>query len=144
MSGKGGVGKSTFSAQLSFALEAMNFQLTLVVTCFYVESNLGIISIGLMLSHPDEAAIWRGPRKSGIIKQFLKDVNWGELDFLVVDGPPGTSDEHILDRSVPPSNWNRCCYYSYREKSTGYRFLELSRAWVVYYNRKMLFVQHVF
>jgi Mrp family chromosome partitioning ATPase len=63
----------------------------------YVESNsnLGVMSIGFMLPHPDEAVIWRGPRKNGLIKQFLKDVYWGELDYLVVDAPPGTSDEHI-------------------------------------------------
>ncbi|KAL0344094.1 UNVERIFIED_CONTAM: Glyceraldehyde-3-phosphate dehydrogenase, cytosolic [Sesamum angustifolium] len=121
LSGKGGVGKSTFSAQLSFALAAMDFQVGLldIDICgpsipkmlglegqeihqsnlgwspVYVESNLGVMSIGFMLPHPDEAVIWRGPRKNGIIKQFLKDVYWGELDFLVVDAPPGTSDEHI-------------------------------------------------
>ena len=61
----------------------------------YVESNLGAMSIGFMLPHPDEAVVWRGPRKNALIKQFLKDVYWGELDFLVVDAPPGTSDEHI-------------------------------------------------
>ena len=48
-----------------------------------------------MLPDPDEAVIWRGPRKNGLIKQFLRDVDWGPLDFLVVDAPPGTSDEHI-------------------------------------------------
>ncbi|XXG62322.1 hypothetical protein AAC387_Pa05g0699 [Persea americana] len=121
LSGKGGVGKSTFSAQLSFALAAMDFQVGLldIDICgpsipkmlglegqdihqsnlgwspVYVESNLGVMSIGFMLPHPDEAVIWRGPRKNGIIKQFLKDVYWGELDYLVVDAPPGTSDEHI-------------------------------------------------
>ncbi|KAK6144833.1 hypothetical protein DH2020_021653 [Rehmannia glutinosa] len=117
LSGKGGVGKSTFSAQLSFALAAMDFQVGLldIDICgpsipkmlglegqeihqsnlgwspVYVESNLGVMSIGFMLPNPDE----RGPRKNGIIKQFLKDVYWGELDFLIVDAPPGTSDEHI-------------------------------------------------
>ncbi|XAR58256.1 hypothetical protein NMG60_11026683 [Bertholletia excelsa] len=121
LSGKGGVGKSTFSAQLAFALANMDFQVGLldIDICgpsipkmlglegqeihqsnlgwspVYVESNLGVMSIGFMLPHPDEAVIWRGPRKNGIIKQFLKDVYWGELDFLVVDAPPGTSDEHI-------------------------------------------------
>lgn len=121
LSGKGGVGKSTFSAQLSFALAAMDFQVGLldIDICgpsipkmlglegqeihqsnlgwspVYVESNLGVMSIGFMLPDPDDAVIWRGPRKNGLIKQFLKDVYWGELDFLVVDAPPGTSDEHI-------------------------------------------------
>lgn len=41
------------------------------------------------------AVIWRGPKKTAMIKQFLTDVNWGELDYLIVDTPPGTSDEHI-------------------------------------------------
>ncbi|KAL3829523.1 hypothetical protein ACJIZ3_018325 [Penstemon smallii] len=121
LSGKGGVGKSTFSAQLSFALAAKDFQVGLldIDICgpsipkmlglegqeihqsnlgwspIYVESNLGVMSIGFMLPNPDDAVIWRGPRKNGIIKQFLKDVYWGELDFLIVDAPPGTSDEHI-------------------------------------------------
>uniref|UniRef100_A0A7N0U914 Cytosolic Fe-S cluster assembly factor NBP35 n=1 Tax=Kalanchoe fedtschenkoi TaxID=63787 RepID=A0A7N0U914_KALFE len=121
LSGKGGVGKSTFSAQLAFALAAMDFQVGLldIDICgpsvpkmlglegreihqsnlgwspVYVESNLGVMSIGFMLPDPDDAIIWRGPRKNGLIKQFLKDVDWGELDFLVVDAPPGTSDEHI-------------------------------------------------
>jgi len=121
LSGKGGVGKSTFSAQLAFALAARDFQVGLldVDICgpsvpkmlglegqeihqsnlgwspVYVESNLGVMSIGFMLPNPDEAVIWRGPRKNGLIKQFLKDVYWGELDFLIVDAPPGTSDEHI-------------------------------------------------
>ncbi|KAL6135872.1 hypothetical protein ACLB2K_068097 [Fragaria x ananassa] len=121
LSGKGGVGKSTFSAQLSFALAAMDFQVGLldIDICgpsipkmlglegqeihqsnlgwspVYVESNLGVMSIGFMLPDPDDAVIWRGPRKNALIKQFLKDVDWGELDFLIVDAPPGTSDEHI-------------------------------------------------
>ncbi|KAJ2986550.1 cytosolic Fe-S cluster assembly factor nbp35 [Globomyces sp. JEL0801] len=48
-----------------------------------------------MLPNPDEAVIWKGPKKNGLIKQFLKDVDWGHLDYLVVDTPPGTSDEHL-------------------------------------------------
>ncbi|KAF7819463.1 Cytosolic Fe-S cluster assembly factor NBP35 [Senna tora] len=121
LSGKGGVGKSTFSAQLAFALAAKDFHVGLldIDICgpsipkmlglegqeihqsnlgwspVYVEPNLGVMSIGFMLPDPDDAVIWRGPRKNGLIKQFLKDVYWGELDFLVVDAPPGTSDEHI-------------------------------------------------
>ncbi|KAK2080589.1 hypothetical protein QBZ16_000443 [Prototheca wickerhamii] len=67
LSGKGGVGKSTTAAQLAFAMAAQDL----------------------------EVVIWRGPRKNGLIKQFLKDVHWGPLDYLLIDTPPGTSDEHI-------------------------------------------------
>lgn len=121
LSGKGGVGKSTFASQLAFALAAKDKQVGLldIDICgpsipkmlglegqeihqsnlgwspVYVEDNLGVMSIGFMLPDPDEAVIWRGPRKNGLIKQFLKDVYWGDLDYLVVDAPPGTSDEHI-------------------------------------------------
>lgn len=121
LSGKGGVGKSTFAAQLSFALASVDKQVGLldIDICgpsipkmvglegpeihqsnlgwspVYVEDNLGVMSIGFMLPDPDEAVIWRGPRKNGLIKQFVKDVDWGDLDYLVVDAPPGTSDKHI-------------------------------------------------
>ncbi|KAF9587718.1 hypothetical protein IFM89_004695 [Coptis chinensis] len=122
LSGKGGVGKSTFSAQLSFALAGvMDYQVGLLdidicgpsipkmlglegqevhrsnlgLSLAYVEDNLGVMSIGFMLENADDPVIWRGPKKDGLIKQFLKDVFWGELDYLVVDAPPGTSDEHI-------------------------------------------------
>ncbi|KAJ0789290.1 putative flagellum site-determining protein YlxH/ Fe-S cluster assembling factor NBP35 [Helianthus annuus] len=60
----------------------------------YVDS-IAVMSVGFLLPHPDVDVTWRGPRKNGLIKQFLKEVYWGELDFLVVDTPPGTSDEHI-------------------------------------------------
>jgi Mrp family chromosome partitioning ATPase len=48
----------------------------------YVTENLGVMSIGFMLTDPNEAVVWRGPRKNGLIKQFLKDVDWGTLDYL--------------------------------------------------------------
>ena len=57
--------------------------------------ELAVMSIGFMLPNEDDAVIWRGPRKNGLIKQFLTDVEWGPLDFLIIDTPPGTSDEHI-------------------------------------------------
>eukprot|EP00271_Cylindrocystis_brebissonii_P001417 TRINITY_DN11678_c0_g1_i2.p1 TRINITY_DN11678_c0_g1~~TRINITY_DN11678_c0_g1_i2.p1 ORF type:complete len:394 (-),score=84.93 TRINITY_DN11678_c0_g1_i2:133-1314(-) len=121
LSGKGGVGKSTVSAQLAFALAAQGKQVGLldIDICgpsipkmlglegeeihqsslgwspVYVDDNLGVMSIGFLLPDPDEAVVWRGPRKNGLIKQFVRDVNWGELDYLIVDAPPGTSDEHI-------------------------------------------------
>jgi len=120
LSGKGGVGKSTFSSQLAFALQRRQKQVGMldidicgpsipkIMGCegqsihqsslgwepIYVEDNLAVISIGFLLSDPNQAVIWRGP-KNTIIKQFLKDVYWDELDFLVVDTPPGTSDEHL-------------------------------------------------
>jgi len=57
--------------------------------------NFAVMSVGFMLSDPNEAIIWRGPKKNTLIKQFLRDVDWGELDYLIVDTPPGTSDEHL-------------------------------------------------
>lgn len=57
--------------------------------------NLAVMSIGFLINNPNDAVIWRGPRKNGLIKQFLLDVNWGELDYLIIDTPPGTSDEHL-------------------------------------------------
>ncbi len=67
----------------------------------YTDSTktLGLMSIGFLLGKgqegKDEAVVWRGPKKNAMIKQFLTDVDWGELDVLLVDTPPGTSDEHI-------------------------------------------------
>eukprot|EP00033_Pygsuia_biforma_P001156 GCRY01001315.1.p1 GENE.GCRY01001315.1~~GCRY01001315.1.p1 ORF type:complete len:337 (-),score=65.56 GCRY01001315.1:458-1468(-) len=121
LSGKGGVGKSTFSSQLAQFLADQNHEVGLldVDICgpsipkimglegetihqtsvgwspVYVEDNLGVMSIGFLLQQEDTAVIWRGPKKNGIIKQFLQEVDWTDLDYLVVDSPPGTSDEHI-------------------------------------------------
>lgn len=122
LSGKGGVGKSTVATQLSVCLSAsdgLEVGILDVDVCgpsvphmlgvadeevrmsatgwspVYVEENLGVMSIGFMLPSREDAVIWRGVRKTGLIKQFLRDVEWGELDYLVVDAPPGTSDEHI-------------------------------------------------
>jgi Mrp family chromosome partitioning ATPase len=121
LSGKGGVGKSSVSSQLSWTLSEQGFQVGLldIDICgpsaprmlgveseevhksnagwspVYASDNLGVMSVGFMLGSKNDAIIWRGPRKNGLIKQFLTDVYWGELDFLIVDAPPGTSDEHI-------------------------------------------------
>jgi Mrp family chromosome partitioning ATPase len=121
LSGKGGVGKSSFSAQLAMGLAGQDHQVGLldIDICgpsqptmlgvqneqvtqtslgwqpVYPVDNLGVVSIGFMLSSSDEAVIWRGPKKNGMIKQFLKDVHWGDaLDFLVVDCPPGVPRPH--------------------------------------------------
>lgn len=127
LSGKGGVGKSTVSCQLAFALASQGhtvglldvdicgpsvprmlgltgrevhqsgdgWEPILVDLNSDADGDLQVMSVGFMLPNPDDAIIWRGPRKNGLIKQFLTDVNWGELDFLIVDTPPGTSDEHL-------------------------------------------------
>ncbi|THY11357.1 cytosolic Fe-S cluster assembly factor NBP35 [Aureobasidium pullulans] len=122
LSGKGGVGKSTFTTMLGHAFAANpDAQVGIMDTDIcgpsipkmmgveqetihvsnagwspvWVTENLGVMSVQFMLPNRDDAVIWRGPKKNGLIKQFLKDVEWGELDYLVVDTPPGTSDEHL-------------------------------------------------
>ncbi|VDP02387.1 unnamed protein product [Soboliphyme baturini] len=123
LSGKGGVGKSTLACLIarafSFADERFNVALLDIDICgpsqptifgiedaqvhqslsgwspVYVDDNLAVMSVGFLLSSPDDAVIWRGQKKTALIKQFLKDVDWGDLDFMVVDTPPGTSDEHL-------------------------------------------------
>lgn len=127
MSGKGGVGKSTVACQLSHAFAALDYQVGVLDidvcgpscprmlgvsgeevhmsglgwTPVYVDDNLGVLSVSFLLSSAKDALIWRGARKSGIVKQFLRDVHWGdELDVLIVDCPPGTSDEHLAITSL--------------------------------------------
>jgi Mrp family chromosome partitioning ATPase len=121
LSGKGGVGKSTVSSQLAFTLAAAGKSVGLLDiditgpsiprmlgllgqkvhqssagwSPVWVDENLGVMSIQFMLPSEDDAIIWRGPRKNGLIKQFLSDVEWGNIDYLIIDTPPGTSDEHI-------------------------------------------------
>jgi Mrp family chromosome partitioning ATPase len=122
LSGKGGVGKSTFTGQLAFALAAdadLQVGVMDVDVCgpsiprimgvegervhqantgwqpVYAADNLAVMSVGFLLRESTDAVIWRGPKKNGLIKQFMKDVDWGELDYLLIDTPPGTSDEHL-------------------------------------------------
>ena len=121
LSGKGGVGKSTVAANLAVALARAGKKVGLLDIDVHGPSipkllglegrklemtaremlplsageNLSVMSIGLLLNTLDDAVIWRGPRKYGVIRQFLKDVAWGPLDYLVVDSPPGTGDEPL-------------------------------------------------
>ncbi len=122
LSGKGGVGKSTFTTMLAHAFAqnpahqvgimdtdicgpSIPAMMGVVSETIHVSSsgwspvwvtdNLGVMSVQFMLPSRDDAVIWRGPKKNGLIKRFLMDVEWGELDYLVVDTPPGTSDEHL-------------------------------------------------
>lgn len=122
LSGKGGVGKSTFTTMLSWALASYDdleigvmdldicgpslpkmlgaeneiiHQSNSGWSPVYVDDNLGLVSIQFMLPDSDSAIIWRGSKKNNLIKNFLKDVNWGPLNYLLVDTPPGTSDEHL-------------------------------------------------
>ncbi|KAF8640761.1 hypothetical protein AX17_000411 [Amanita inopinata Kibby_2008] len=59
------------------------------------EARFACMSVGFLLKTKGDSVVWRGPKKNAMIRQFLSDVRWGELDYLVIDTPPGTSDEHI-------------------------------------------------
>ncbi|WP_243361771.1 Mrp/NBP35 family ATP-binding protein [Fundidesulfovibrio terrae] len=121
LSGKGGVGKSTVAANLAAGLALEGLRTGLLDVDVHGPSiprimglagvkpemagdailpvewnwNLKVVSMGFFLANPDEAVIWRGPVKGGVIKQFLTQVAWGDLDCLVVDCPPGTGDEPL-------------------------------------------------
>jgi len=120
LSGKGGVGKSTVAVNLARNLCDRGFRVGLldidihgpsVPTMLGIEGatvtssgqgiipvdvdGLKVISIAFFLDEQDTAIIWRGPRKMGAIKQFIEQVEWGTLDFLIVDAPPGTGDEPL-------------------------------------------------
>ncbi|HPG40963.1 MAG TPA: iron-sulfur cluster carrier protein MrpORP [bacterium] len=121
LSGKGGVGKSTVAANLAISLGLNGFKTGLLDIDFHGPSipkllglehetihtdenginplvygtNLKVMSLGMLLKSKDDAVIWRGPMKMGAIKQLIKDVNWGELDYFIIDSPPGTGDEPL-------------------------------------------------
>ena len=121
MSGKGGVGKSTVSVNLARALAEKGYMVGLMDTDIHgpnVAKMLGmegetlyqndsgieaptagdklkVVSLAMAGTDADAPIVWRGPLKMGFIKQLLADVNWGELDFLVIDSPPGTGDEPL-------------------------------------------------
>ncbi|KIY51240.1 P-loop containing nucleoside triphosphate hydrolase protein [Fistulina hepatica ATCC 64428] len=58
-------------------------------------ARLACMSVGFLLKNQGDSVVWRGPKKNGMIRQFLSDVRWGDLDYLIIDTPPGTSDEHL-------------------------------------------------
>ena len=121
LSGKGGVGKSTVAVNTACGLARKGYRVGLldidihgpsvpkllnienekfeiagnVIHPICMDDGLKVVSVGFLLDNADNAVIWRGPRKFGIIKQFLKDVEWGDLDYLIVDSPPGTGDEPL-------------------------------------------------
>ncbi len=130
MSGKGGVGKSSVAAYLSVALAKKGYRVGLMDVDLHGPSiprilglkgnigpgaseekarpiryipNMEVISIEpLMGENKDSATIWRGPLKIGVIKQFIADIDWPDLDYMIIDSPPGTGDEPLtIAQTIP-------------------------------------------
>lgn len=122
MSGKGGVGKSSVTVNTAAALAARGYKVGILDVDIHGPSvpnllgshggleasedgkvlypapageNLYVVSMDSLLQDRDTAVLWRGPKKTAAIRQFVSDVQWGELDFLLIDSPPGTGDEHM-------------------------------------------------
>jgi len=121
LSGKGGVGKSSISANLAASLskkgyktgrmdvdvhgpsiaqmlglkELLDISEQKLLIPKQINGNLKVVSVQALMQDKDQAIIWRGPAKSGMIRQFVSSVDWGELDFLIIDAPPGTGDEPL-------------------------------------------------
>lgn len=122
MSGKGGVGKSSVTVNAAAALAKKGYKVGILDVDLHGPSipnllalnttvevdplsekmlpakyndNLSVISMDTFLQDRDQAILWRGPKKSSAIRQFLSDVQWGDLDYLFIDSPPGTGDEHM-------------------------------------------------
>lgn len=122
MSGKGGVGKTSVSVNIAMALAKKGFKVGIMdvdihgpdvprmlgiqqemlgvnanrkLTPLAYSDNLSAVSIESLSASKDDAIIWRGPMKHSVIRQFISDVEWGELDYLIIDSPPGTGDEPL-------------------------------------------------
>jgi ATP-binding protein involved in chromosome partitioning len=129
LSGKGGVGKSTVSTNLASALAAHGRQVALLDLDIHgpnipkmlgiedqrpavlenhmepvpVTGNLSVMSMAFLLPDTSSPVIWRGPMKMAVIQQFLSEVNWGSLDYMIVDLPPGTGDEALSIVQLAPN-----------------------------------------
>ncbi len=128
MSGKGGVGKTSVAANLAVALSRRGARVGLMdvdlhgpdiprilglkgvleasvdgrITPKPYSENLEVISVGSMAGDPDAAVMWRGPLKLNVIRQFISSVQWGKLDYLIIDSPPGTGDEPLTVAQTIP------------------------------------------
>jgi ATP-binding protein involved in chromosome partitioning len=129
-SGKGGVGKSTVAANLGLALSERRLKVGLIdvdihgpnlakmlgaddkrlepsgenkIVPAMVTKNLSVVSVSFFLQEKDNPVIWRGPLKMKLIQQFLGDVVWGDLDWLIIDSPPGTGDEPLSVAQLIPA-----------------------------------------